>query len=47
MDQLQSELQLARSLIADKDAEIQRVRNTNNQVNLYLCLLLMLKLFWL
>ncbi|XP_057543776.1 protein FIP1 isoform X4 [Amaranthus tricolor] len=31
MDQLQSELQLARSLIADKDAEIQRVRNTNNQ----------------
>lgn len=31
MDQLQSELQLARSLIADKDSEIQRVRTTNNQ----------------
>nr|AUS89438.1 frigida-interacting protein [Sesuvium portulacastrum] len=31
MDQLQSELQLARSLIADKDAEVQRVRTTNNQ----------------
>jgi len=32
MDQLQSELQLARSVISDKDAEIQRVRTTNNQV---------------
>lgn len=32
MDQLQSELRLARSLIAERDAEIQRVRSTNNQV---------------
>ncbi|KAL0308422.1 UNVERIFIED_CONTAM: protein FIP1, partial [Sesamum radiatum] len=31
MNQLQSELRLARSLIAEKDSEIQRVRNTNNQ----------------
>ena len=31
MDQLQSELRLARSLIAERDAEIQRVRSTNNQ----------------
>lgn len=31
MDQLQSELRLARSVISDKDAEIQRVRTTNNQ----------------
>ncbi|XP_056692482.1 protein FIP1 isoform X1 [Spinacia oleracea] len=31
MDQLQSELQLARSLIAERDVEILRVRNTNNQ----------------
>ncbi|GAB4838043.1 Cleavage polyadenylation factor subunit fip1 [Ancistrocladus abbreviatus] len=31
MDQLQTELRLARSLIAEKDAEIQRVRTTNNQ----------------
>ncbi|KAL9224209.1 hypothetical protein vseg_000270 [Gypsophila vaccaria] len=31
MDQLQSELQLARSLIAEKDAEAQRIRVTNNQ----------------
>ncbi|XP_030538416.1 protein FIP1-like [Rhodamnia argentea] len=31
MDQLQSELRLARSLIAERDSEIQRVRTTNNQ----------------
>ncbi|KAK4396847.1 protein FIP1 [Sesamum angolense] len=31
MNQLQSELRLARSLFAEKDSEIQRVRNTNNQ----------------
>ncbi|XP_031093875.1 protein FIP1-like [Ipomoea triloba] len=31
MNQMQSELILARSLIAEKDAEIQRVRSTNNQ----------------
>ncbi|XP_074280754.1 protein FIP1-like isoform X4 [Silene latifolia] len=31
MDQLQSELQLARSVIAEKDAETQRIRITNNQ----------------
>ncbi|XP_021714993.1 uncharacterized protein LOC110682963 [Chenopodium quinoa] len=31
MDQLHSELQLARSLIAERDVEILRVRNTNNQ----------------
>ncbi|VFQ68147.1 unnamed protein product [Cuscuta campestris] len=28
---MQSELRLARSLIAEKDVEIQRVRSTNNQ----------------
>lgn len=38
MNQLQSELRLARSLIEEKDAEMQRIRSTNNQV----CL----KLFW-
>lgn len=32
MNQLQSELRLARSLIAERDSEIQRVRITNNQV---------------
>lgn len=37
MNQMQSELILARSLIAEKDAEIQRVRSTNNQVCLMLC----------
>ncbi|KAF5743103.1 hypothetical protein HS088_TW09G01168 [Tripterygium wilfordii] len=31
MNQLQSELRLARSLIAERDSEVQRVRNTNNQ----------------
>ncbi|KAK6944739.1 TMEM192 family [Dillenia turbinata] len=31
MDQLQSELRLARSLIAERDSEMQRVRTTNNQ----------------
>ncbi|GMH04148.1 hypothetical protein Nepgr_005987 [Nepenthes gracilis] len=31
MNQLQSELRLARSLIAEKESEIQRVRTTNNQ----------------
>ncbi|KAK6139689.1 hypothetical protein DH2020_026577 [Rehmannia glutinosa] len=31
MNQLQSELRLARSLIAEGDSEIQRVRTTNNQ----------------
>ncbi|XP_059432479.1 protein FIP1-like [Corylus avellana] len=31
VNQLQSELRLARSLIAERDAEIQRVRTTNNQ----------------
>ncbi|KAI4344607.1 hypothetical protein L6164_011813 [Bauhinia variegata] len=31
MNQLQSELRLARSLIAERDLEIQRVRTTNNQ----------------
>ncbi|XP_031373281.1 protein FIP1-like isoform X1 [Punica granatum] len=31
MNQLQSELRLARSLIAERDSEIQRVRTTNNQ----------------
>ncbi|XP_030469803.1 protein FIP1-like isoform X2 [Syzygium oleosum] len=31
MDQMQSELRLARSLIAERDSEIQRVRTTNNQ----------------
>ncbi|KAK2975510.1 hypothetical protein RJ640_009139, partial [Escallonia rubra] len=31
MNQLQSELGLARSLIAERDSEIQRVRTTNNQ----------------
>ncbi|PIN23099.1 hypothetical protein CDL12_04190 [Handroanthus impetiginosus] len=31
MNQLQSELRLARSLIAERDSEIQRVRSTNNQ----------------
>ena len=32
MNQLQSELRLARLLIAERDSEIQRVRTTNNQV---------------
>ncbi|KAH9804635.1 protein FIP1 [Citrus sinensis] len=32
MNQLQSELRLARSLIAEREAEVLRVRNTNNQV---------------
>lgn len=32
MNQLQSELRLARSLIAERDAEVQRVNSTNNQV---------------
>nr|KAJ0192562.1 hypothetical protein LSAT_V11C800423260 [Lactuca sativa] len=31
MNQLQSELRLARSLVAEKEAEIQSARNTNNQ----------------
>ncbi|XP_019245866.1 PREDICTED: uncharacterized protein LOC109225600 isoform X1 [Nicotiana attenuata] len=31
MNQLQSELRLARSLIEEKDAEMQRIRSTNNQ----------------
>lgn len=31
MNQLQSELRLARSIIEEKDAEIQRIRNVNNQ----------------
>ncbi|XP_076955375.1 protein FIP1-like [Bidens hawaiensis] len=31
MNQLQSELRLARSLVAEKETEIQGVRNTNNQ----------------
>ncbi|CAD5318207.1 unnamed protein product [Arabidopsis thaliana] len=31
MNQLQSELRLARSLIAERDAEVQRVNSTNNQ----------------
>lgn len=31
-DQLQSELRLARSLIDEKDAGMQRIRSTNNQV---------------
>ncbi|GKV24742.1 hypothetical protein SLEP1_g34318 [Rubroshorea leprosula] len=31
MDQLQSELRLARSLIAERDAEVHRVHSTNNQ----------------
>ncbi|KAL6541785.1 Cleavage polyadenylation factor subunit fip1 [Orobanche gracilis] len=31
MNQVQSELRLARSLIAERDSEIQGVRNTNNQ----------------
>ena len=34
MNQLQSELRLARSLIAERDSEIQGVRNTNNQVDI-------------
>lgn len=32
MNQLQSELRLARSIIEEKDTEIQRIRNANNQV---------------
>ncbi|KAF2287130.1 hypothetical protein GH714_038363 [Hevea brasiliensis] len=32
MNQLQTELRLARSLIAERDSEIQQVRTTNNQV---------------
>ncbi|XP_043722832.1 protein FIP1-like isoform X2 [Telopea speciosissima] len=31
MNQLQSELRLARNLIAERDSEIQRIRTTNNQ----------------
>ncbi|KAM3321212.1 hypothetical protein P3S67_008414 [Capsicum chacoense] len=31
MNQLQSELRLARSITQEKDAEIQRIRNANNQ----------------
>ncbi|XP_069148865.1 protein FIP1 isoform X2 [Solanum lycopersicum] len=31
MNQLQSELRLARSIVEEKDAEIQRIRNANNQ----------------
>lgn len=31
VNQLQSELRLARSLIAERDSEIQQVRTTNNQ----------------
>ncbi|KAK4479026.1 hypothetical protein RD792_014536 [Penstemon davidsonii] len=31
MNHLQSELRLARSLIAERDLEMQRVRSTNNQ----------------
>ncbi|PHU08218.1 hypothetical protein BC332_24707 [Capsicum chinense] len=31
MNQLQSELRLARAIIEEKDAEIQRIRNANNQ----------------
>ncbi|KAG5569574.1 hypothetical protein H5410_059340, partial [Solanum commersonii] len=31
MNQLQSELRLARSIVEEKDAEIQRIRNVNNQ----------------
>ncbi|XVE97891.1 hypothetical protein REPUB_Repub03eG0057900 [Reevesia pubescens] len=31
MNQLQSELRLARSLMAERDAEVQRVQTTNNQ----------------
>ncbi|KAH9620072.1 hypothetical protein KSS87_000258, partial [Heliosperma pusillum] len=37
MDQLQSELQLARSVIAEKDAETQRIRITNNQRGYEIC----------
>jgi hypothetical protein len=32
MNQVHSELQLARSLIDEKDSEIQRIRVSNNQV---------------
>lgn len=32
MNQVQSELRLARNLIAERDSEIQRIRTTNNQV---------------
>lgn len=32
MNQLQTELRLARSLIAERESELQRVRTTNNQV---------------
>uniref|UniRef100_A0A2P2KHC2 Uncharacterized protein n=1 Tax=Rhizophora mucronata TaxID=61149 RepID=A0A2P2KHC2_RHIMU len=31
MNQLQSELRLARSVIAERDSEVQKVRATNNQ----------------
>ncbi|PHT52194.1 hypothetical protein CQW23_06656 [Capsicum baccatum] len=34
MNQLQSELRLARSITEEKDAEIQRIRNANNQIKL-------------
>lgn len=33
MNQVQSELRLARSVIAERDSEIQHVRTTNNQVS--------------
>lgn len=36
MNQLQSELRLARSLLAERDSENQRVRSTNNQVDIHL-----------
>ncbi|THG01246.1 hypothetical protein TEA_008042 [Camellia sinensis var. sinensis] len=36
MNQLQSELSLARSLIAERDSEIQRVRTTNNQSSAFI-----------
>ena len=32
MNQVQSELRLARNLIAERDSEIQLIRVTNNQV---------------
>lgn len=32
MNQIQSELHLARKLIAERDSEVQRIRTTNNQV---------------
>lgn len=32
MNQVQSDLRVARSLIAERDAEIMRIRSINNQV---------------